>query len=54
LALVAPWRFTVRGLMLVVAIACLPIGGSLEFVRLRRLSHQYAEPVINARQRLGY
>ncbi len=47
-------RFTVRGLMAVVAVVALLIGGSLEYARLRRLGHEYAARAINAKRSLGY
>jgi hypothetical protein len=40
--------------MIAVAIIGLVLGGSLEFVRLKRLSRDYAGRAINARRALAY
>jgi hypothetical protein len=46
-------RMTTRRWMIAVAIVGLVLGGSLELVRLRRLSHEYAGRAINARRALA-
>lgn len=47
-------RFTVRSMTVVVAGVGLLLGGSIEFMRLKRLSRVYAAREINARRNLGY
>jgi hypothetical protein len=47
-------RMTTRRWMIAVAIIGLVLGGSLEFVRLKRLSREYAGRAINARRALAY
>jgi hypothetical protein len=47
-------RFTVRKMMVAVAGVGLLLGGWLQIVRLRGLSHEYAGRAITARRRLNY
>lgn len=43
-------RFSVRGLMVAVAVVALLLGGSLEYARLKRLGREYAGRAIGARR----
>ena len=47
------FRFTVRSLLAAVAGVGLLIGGSLEFVRLTRVSREFAGRAMDARRSLG-